>query len=34
LKEKITPDEVALVQASLSHSLAQLNFKRRRHQHH
>ena len=34
LKEKITPDEVALVQASLTHSLAQLNFTRRRHQHH
>jgi F-type H+-transporting ATPase subunit epsilon len=31
LKEKITPDEVALVQASLTHSLAQLKFKRRRH---
>ena len=29
LKEKISPDEVALVQASLSHSLAQLRIKRR-----
>src|SRR5512140_3181287 len=29
LKEKISPEEVALVQASLSHSLAQLKFKRR-----
>jgi F-type H+-transporting ATPase subunit epsilon len=29
LKEKISPDEVALVQASLSHSLAQLKIKRR-----
>jgi F-type H+-transporting ATPase subunit epsilon len=28
LKEKISPDEVALVQASLSHSLAQLRIKR------
>ena len=34
LKEKISPDEVALVQASLTHSLAQLKFKRRRQQHH
>ncbi len=33
LKEKISPDEAALVQASLSHSLAQLKFKRRRHDH-
>jgi F-type H+-transporting ATPase subunit epsilon len=31
LKEKISPEEVALVQASLTHSLAQLKFKRRRH---
>jgi len=30
LKEKISPEEVALVQASLSHSLAQLKIKRRR----
>ena len=30
LKEKISPEEVALVQASLTHSLAQLKFKRRR----
>jgi len=29
LKEKISPDEVALVQSSLSHSLAQLKIKRR-----
>ena len=29
LKEKITPEEVAIVQASLTHSLAQLKFKRR-----
>jgi F-type H+-transporting ATPase subunit epsilon len=29
LKEKISPDEVALVQSSLSHSLAQLRIKRR-----
>jgi F-type H+-transporting ATPase subunit epsilon len=28
LKEKIPPEEVALVQASLTHSLAQLKFKR------
>ena len=35
LKEKITPDEVALVQSSLTHSLAQLKFKRRgQHPHH
>ena len=34
LKEKISPEEVALVQASLAHSLAQLKFKRRRHHHH
>ena len=34
LKEKISPDEAALVQASLSHSLAQLKFKRRHHHHH
>ena len=33
LKEKISPDEVALVQASLTHSLAQLKFKRRGHHH-
>ena len=31
LKEKISPEEVALVQASLTHSLAQLKFKRRHH---
>jgi F-type H+-transporting ATPase subunit epsilon len=31
LKEKISPEEVALVQASLSHSLAQLRHKRRHH---
>ena len=31
LKEKISPEEVVLVQASLTHSLAQLKFKRRRH---
>ncbi len=31
LKEKISADEAALVQASLSHSLAQLKFKRHRH---
>ncbi len=29
-KDKLTPEEVALVQASLAHSLAQLRFKRRR----
>ena len=35
LKEKITPEEVALVQASLAHSLAQLKYKRRsQHPHH
>jgi F-type H+-transporting ATPase subunit epsilon len=34
LKEKITPDEVALVQASLTHSLAQLKFKRPGHHPH
>ena len=34
LKEKITPDEVALVQSSLTHSLAQLKFKRRGHNPH
>ena len=33
LKEKISPEEVALVQASITHSLAQLKFKRRPHQH-
>lgn len=31
LKEKISPEEVALVQASLAHSIAQLKAKRRRH---
>jgi F-type H+-transporting ATPase subunit epsilon len=31
LKEKISPEETALVQASLSHSLAQLKIKRRAH---
>jgi F-type H+-transporting ATPase subunit epsilon len=31
LKEKISPEETALVQASLQHSLAQLKFKRPRH---
>jgi len=30
LKEKISPEEVALVQASLAHSIAQLKAKRRR----
>lgn len=30
LKEKISPEEVTLVQASLAHSLAQLKFKLRR----
>jgi len=30
LKEKLPPNEAALVQASLTHSLAQLKFKRRR----
>jgi F-type H+-transporting ATPase subunit epsilon len=34
LKEKISPDEAALVQASLTHSLSQLKFKRGRHQQH
>jgi F-type H+-transporting ATPase subunit epsilon len=34
LKEKITPEEVALVQASLAHSVAQLKVKRRHHPHH
>ena len=34
LKEKITPEEVVLVQAALTHSLAQLKFKRHRHQRH
>lgn len=29
LKEKISPEETSLVQASMAHSLAQLNFKRR-----
>lgn len=33
LKEKISPEEVALVQASLAHSLAQLKFKRHRPHH-
>ncbi len=33
LKEKISPEEVALVHASLSHSLAQLKVKRRGHHH-
>ena len=33
LKEKISPEEVTLVQASLAHSLAQLKFKRRHHHH-
>jgi F-type H+-transporting ATPase subunit epsilon len=28
-KEKLSPEEVALVQSSMAHSLAQLNFKRR-----
>ncbi len=32
LKEKISPEEVALVQASLAHSLSQLKHKRRTHQ--
>ena len=30
LKEKLSPEEIALVQASLTHSLAQLKFKRHR----
>jgi F-type H+-transporting ATPase subunit epsilon len=34
LKEKISPEEVTLVQASLMHSLAQLKFKRRGQQPH
>ena len=34
LKEKISPEEVTLVQAALTHSLAQLKFKRRHHHHH
>ncbi len=34
LKEKISPEEIAVVQASLTHSLAQLKFKRRHHHHH
>jgi F-type H+-transporting ATPase subunit epsilon len=33
LKEKISPEEVTLVQASLAHSLAQLKIKRRHHHH-
>jgi F-type H+-transporting ATPase subunit epsilon len=33
LKEKISPEEVALVQASLAHSVAQLKVKRRHHPH-
>jgi F-type H+-transporting ATPase subunit epsilon len=33
-KAKISPEEVALVQASLSHSLAQLKLKHRRHHSH
>jgi len=32
LKEKLSPNEAALVQASLAHSLAQLKIKRRRQQ--
>ena len=32
LKEKLSPNEAALVQASLTHSLAQLKFKRKRQQ--
>jgi F-type H+-transporting ATPase subunit epsilon len=34
LKEKISPEEVTLVQASLAHSLAQLKVKRGRHHQH
>ena len=34
LKEKISPEEATLVQASLAHSLAQLRVKRRHHSHH
>ncbi len=33
LKEKITPEEVALVQAALTHSAAQLRVKHRHHHH-
>jgi F-type H+-transporting ATPase subunit epsilon len=33
LQEKLSPDEAALVQASLTHSLAQLKFKRRQPHH-
>jgi F-type H+-transporting ATPase subunit epsilon len=33
LKEPIGPEEVALVQASLAHAVAQLKVKRHRHQH-
>ncbi len=33
LKEKLSPAEVTIVQASLAHSLAQLKFKRRPHHH-
>jgi len=33
LKEKLSPEEIALVQASLAHSLAQLKYKRRPHHH-
>ena len=31
LKEKISPEEAVVVQAAVTHSLAQLKFKRRRH---
>jgi F-type H+-transporting ATPase subunit epsilon len=31
LKEKLSPEEITVVQASLSHSLAQLKYKRRHH---
>ena len=31
LKEKLSPEEVTMVQASLAHSLAQLKYKRRSH---
>ena len=34
LKEKISPEEVTMVQASLSHALAQLKHKRRHHSGH
>jgi F-type H+-transporting ATPase subunit epsilon len=34
LKEKITPEEVALVQASLTHAVAQLRTKHRHRSHH